>query len=261
MKTLAQFDAAQAAARLLFLQTCAFADVLPTAGVSIAWIGENGYEADGNTPKPPIEKTMAIEPSSIYDRVLDGCRHISYAIPNSFGQGKDEPTHDRVYRRDFARKYLLAILNAYEPFMVDTVAIRGQYHSLVSELFDFDSDKDHKGSKVVSRGRYAFNATTGSGFSSLELEFHAKIADGTLVEVTIKLEPDFSAWRLMPHGRGTEHGIKTWEPVNYMHVGAVHNINRPGAGKNGYGIPDSYRQEWLFADRAKVEEMIGLNKG
>src|SRR6185295_1823296 len=112
MTTLAEFDAAQAAARAEFLKTANFAALLPTAGVSIAWIGENGYEADGNTRKPPIQKTMEVAPKAIHRTLLYGSRMIQYGIPNSYGTGMDEPTHDYAYRREFARKYLTAIVDA-----------------------------------------------------------------------------------------------------------------------------------------------------
>jgi len=255
MRTLEEFDREVAAKRARLEKDHALARALPTAGRTVTWLGENGWQADGRTRNPDIERSTEIAPWIIHSP-FRGAERIAFRAPDSLAGDKGEHVSSQ-YRTTFVRKYLLAVLDAFEPYMINTVAIRGHYASYVPESFDWKKDKDYKDANEISRGLFVVNTAQNVGpqahYSKAELEFYARLESGQVVNVSFDIGHSFSAYKLMPQPRyeSQAHNARPRGWYVSTDTGAVNVFRRSGGDDYGYSC------EWLFKSRADMERAIG----
>lgn len=134
MKTIEQFEVEVAAKRARLEKDLALIKVLPTVGKTVTWTGENGWDEKGQL-NPPIEKTIEVCPRLVHSP-FRGAEHVAYRVPDSIAGDQGENLSSK-YRVEFARRYWRALLDTYEPYLIDIVAIKGRYASLVPESYDW----------------------------------------------------------------------------------------------------------------------------
>lgn len=250
-KTLEQFEKEVAEKRERLLKDLALAKTLPTNGITVTWTGENGFEKDGNTRKPDAEKTVELTPHIIHSP-FRGHEHVAFAVPDS------EYAYS-PHRKTFATKYLTALLDACEPHIIDTIAVRGHYASLMPANYDYKANRDYSDAVEVARGRYELQASNGRGFSSVELSFYIHTPECGTVEISINLERDFQRYNLLARARTDNLGIALdWSFPSLADVGAVHMFKRANADRNEHGVCTGYTLEWLYDSREKMAAAIGL---
>lgn len=262
LKSLEEFDKEIAAKRKRLEKDHAVAHALPTNGKILTWIGEGGFESDGNTRKPDVERTIEIVPHIVHSP-FRGCEHVAFRAPYStHGDGGEHVSSQ--HRTVFGRKYLRAVLDAFEPYLIDTVAVRGTYASYVPESFDWGNDKDYKDAIEVSRGLFEVEASMGTGqnhYTTARLSFYTRIESVGPVKVSFDLEgrgSQFMTYKLMPTPRyKTREPRENSRPIAWnvpTGTGAVHLWRRADGGGEGY----SYSCLWLYDSRDALETALGL---
>lgn len=249
-KTLEQFEQEVAEKRERLLKNLELVKVLPTNGKTVTWIGEGGFEKDGNTRKPDKEHTIAITPWIVHSP-FRGHEHIAFQVPdNEYRYSK--------HRAEFARLYLQAVLDACEPYMIPTKAIRGTYASLVAGNWDYKANRDYKDAQELTQGLYELEVSQGKGYLCLKLDFYIHIPECGTVQVSIDLN-EFPAWKLAARSRCDNLGIPTsWSFPTVADVGAVHLFKRSNADRNEHGVPSGYTMEWLYGTRKEMLAAIGI---
>lgn len=260
MNSLEEFDRKNAAARAKLERELKLAHQLPTGGVTVTWIGEDGWKSDGNTRKPDIERTIDVAPWIIHDS-FRGAAHVAYKAPDSLAGGKGEHVSSK-HRSEFVRKYLRAVLDTYAPYVIDTVAVKGAYASYMPETFDWESHKDYADGREVNRGLYEIEASQGNGYSSAKLSFYARTDATGPVQVSFDLHQDFQTHRMQAraHYDNDMHNAVPvrWSFPTLSDIGAVCVWKRSNGDRNRHGQPSGYTMEWLFDTREAMETAIGL---
>lgn len=257
MQTIEQFEAEIAKKRERLLKDIDLVKALPTQGQAVTWIGEGGFEQGGNTRKPDITRTVDLLPYIVHSP-FRGHEHVAFQVPND----KTGEYQYSKHRKEFASKYLLALLDACEPYIIDTVAVRGTYASLMPSDYDYKANRDYKDAVEVSRGKFEVQISTGTGYTSASLVFYIHTQDAGTVQVSVSVDKDFATYKLLPraHYSGDHHNavIASWSFPNLSDVGAVNVFKRSNVDRNSYGQPSGYTLEWLFDSREKMLVAIGL---
>lgn len=264
LKSLEDFDKEIASKRARLEKDHALAHALPTVGKTITWMGENGWEPDGRTRKPDVERTIELVPWLIH-APFRGCEHVAFRAPDSLGGDKGEHVCS-PHRAAFARKYLRAVLDAFEPHLIDTVAVRGGiYASLVPESFAWGEHKDYKDGHEMSRGLFEVQVTRAVGqyrYSSAALSFYTRTETTGPVRITFNLDTggQLTTYKLMPRPKYSSRNPSEnarpigWETPNYADTDAVFVFRRRG------GDEYSYTCEWLYDSREALETALGLTE-
>lgn len=269
LKSLDQFDKEIAAKRARLEKEIALAHALPTVGKTVTWIGENGWEKDGNTRKPDVEHTIDLAPYIIHSP-FRGAEHVAFRAPDSLAGDKGEHVSSK-HRPDFVRRYLLALLDACEPHMIDTVAIQGRYCSNVPETFDWMADKDYKDACEVSRGLFEletyYHAGPHRGCSGAKLLWYIRTDATGPCKISFDLHGGFGTYKAFPRPCMTsDHpnaGPAFWTFPKPSDIGAVH-LWRRASGEDCYSggsrVPWGYTCQWLYATRDKLETFLNLRE-
>lgn len=261
IKSLEQFEQETEAKRQRLLKDIELVAKLPTTGKVVNWTGEGGFEQDGNTRKPDVEKSLELLPSLVHSP-FRGHEHVAFSFPDGY-QEPGEYQYSK-HRKEFVRGYLLAILDACEPYMVETVAVRGTYASLMPADFDYKSHRDYKDATEVSRGLFELESSQGEGYTSLKLSFYFHTEEAGTVEVSINLDKEAHSYKLVARGHRAGYGdnrnaqIESWSFPSLADTGAVNLFKRANATRTCHGVPTGYTLEWLFDSREKMLAILGL---
>jgi hypothetical protein len=131
MKSLEDFERETAEKRARLLKDLELAKSLPVPVCE--WIGEGGFEPDGNTRKPDEAKRMEIRPYIIH-APFRGAEHVAYKLP-SYGEA-GEYQHSK-HRPAFRDAFMGALLDAYAPSLIEVVALKGTYASMEHTRWDW----------------------------------------------------------------------------------------------------------------------------
>lgn len=257
LKSLEQFEKETAAKRAELERHLALAHKLPTNGVMVTWTGEGGWEKDGNTRKPDIERSIELFPYIIHSP-FRGAQHVAFKAPDTLtGEGGEHVSSQ--HRTAFVHRYLQTLLKACEPFMVETLAVRGTYASLVPETFNYKAHKDYSDAAELARGLYEVEVS----------EHSAKVSWYINTSATGPMQISFDLWggsfgcyRL--HARGIRSSdyerstVARWEFPSCDEVGAVHVFKRANTTRTTHGVPDGYTMEWLFDSTDAMLTAIGV---
>lgn len=261
MKSLEEFDKENEAKRARLLKDHAVAHALPTTGVVVAWTGEGGWESDGNTRKPDVEKSVGISPWIIHSP-FRGAEHVAYKAPDGskFDGGGEHVSSP--HRKEFVRKYFAALLDTYAPCMLDMLAVKDpkRYASHVPSSFDYKAHRDYTNANEIARGLYEITVSTGKGYSSASLAFYVNVDGVGPVKISFTLDRDFPVWKLLPraHYRGSYDNAEpdSWTFPPLSQTGAVNMWKRSNCDRNQYGQPSGWTLEHLFATRADMERAL-----
>jgi len=262
LKSLEEFDRDNAAQRARLEKEHAMVRQLPTHGKIIDWTGEGGWEKDGNTRKPPVQRSIDVVPCIVHSP-FRGAEHMAYKAPDSLAKGEHISSE---YRAEFVRRYFMAVLEAYRPFRVDTLAIKGRYASMVRDGWDWENNEDHKDDTVLARGEFVVDVSVAVGehsYSTAELEFYAVVPELGPLMVSFALtdygygyhRSAFDCRKLYPwpqyeKSRGHHRDdarIRSWTSAEVSAIrGAQHKFQRSGDGSGQ--TAKNWHVEWLFAD-------------
>jgi len=262
MNSIEQFERDVEAKRARLLKDLALAKAALPAPVTVTWVGENGWDNVGK-PNPPIEKSVDVAPWIIHSP-FRGAEHIAFKAPDSCAGAHGEHVTSE-YREGFVRKYFLAVLDAFEPYIMDTVAIKGTYSSYVPESFDWAASRDYKDARILARGLFEVTTTIGEGYRSAELAFYVRHPTAGPCKISFDLGRSsferypFKTDHLTPRPiyQGRRHGDDTrvpacWDFPELRDVGAAHLSYRGNTERNSHGVPSGYTLEWLFASRESL---------
>jgi hypothetical protein len=258
MESLEQFEKNVQAKRERLLKDISLAKALPTANKTITWTGENGWEADGNTRKPDVERTIEIAPYIVYTP-FRGHEHVAFRAPDSYDGIKGEHVSSK-YRTSFVKQYLNELLNVCEPFIIPSIATRGTYAGTHAATYDYKANRDYKDAVEVARGFYEITVSNGSGYTSATLYFYIHTEATGTVEISFDISRDFATWKLQARAQydNDRHNAvpARWNFPSLSDVGAVNLFKRANADRNSYGQPSGYTLEWLFDSREAMEKAI-----
>jgi hypothetical protein len=263
LKSLEDFDKDNAAKRERLLKDHAIAHALPTNGKLVTWIGEGGWEKDGNTRKPDVARSIDVAPWIVHGP-FRGAEHVAYKAPDSLYGDKGEHDSSKP-RAEFVSRYFAAVLDAFEPFTVSTLAIKGRYASHLPETFDYRANKDYADAKELARGLYEVTVSSGAGYTSAKLAFFANVPDVGPLQVSFDVDRPYGAGfqthKLHARCSSDRHGIpRNWNFPSASEFKAVNMWKRANSDRNQYGVPSGYTLEWLFATREDMERAIGARK-
>ena len=249
MKSLAQFEAEVNAERAKLTAKLDLVKLLPKA--VLRWIGEGGFAPDGNTRLPDVGRSIEIIPWIVHDK-FRGSEHVTYNVPDSYQGGEHLSS---VHRQKFERDYIKAVLDVYEPYMQDVIAIKGRYASYVPESWDWENDRDYKDAAAIARGLFEVGMTVGAGYTNSDLTFYAMIGDKS-VKVSIKVP---FVGKLAPSPRRNQSAaITNWVFPETSKVEAENVFKRASVDRNSHGQPSGYELEWLFSSREILERQLNL---
>ena len=260
MKTLEQFDKEIAAKRKRLEKDHALVHALPTTGKSITWTGEGGW--DGNTRKPDVTRTIELAPWLVHSP-FRGAEQVTFRAPDSLPGDQGEHVSS-PHRAEFVRRYFLAVLDAFEPYIINTVAIKGRYASYVPESYDWENDRNYKDAVAIERGLFQLEKSISYGQNSYQtskLEFYVCTDAIGPLQVSFDIS-DFPTHKAAPRPRrrtdNPESGIVSWDVPLPSSIGAAHVWRRGGADRSSGGAPWSYTLEWLFDSREALLTLLGV---
>lgn len=260
-KSLEEFDRETAAKRAELERQLELVKALPTTGRRVTWVGENGWDENGQA-REPIEKSIELVPWIVHGR-FRGADHIVFRPPAGgagTGSGEGGEHVSSPYRGEFARRYLAVIVEALEGYVIPTVAIRSaHYASYVWDGYDYRADRDYADARETARGGAVVrvqNHTGEHGFTSAKLEFYIiqfaqPRAHVTKVDVELGSHSGLPfPYRLMPQARrSSDHRlaeVASWVIPGKDQVGAVEMFRRSSADRNSHGCARGYTVEYLF---------------
>jgi hypothetical protein len=262
LQSIEDFEKEIAAKRELLRKQHNMLRLLPTTGKTVTWIGEGGWEKDGNTRKPDVERTIDIAPHIIHSKFRDA-EHFAYKAPDSVAGETGEHVSSK-HRPEFVRKYFLAVLDAYAPFMQDIVALRGTYASYVPDSWDWQKSRDYQDAEEVARGRFEVKATLAKGFTNCELSFYVVLPEIGPAQISFDLmkygysSAAFETHKLMAQPHYTSNSeratVDQWSYPAKYDIGAEEMLRRSTDGSSHR--PQGMTLEWLFATREDVLAMI-----
>jgi len=231
------------------------ASLLPTNDKIITWIGEDGWDKEGK-PKPPVEKTCSLLPYLFHDpTAYKVAQHIAYKAPDGmkWNNGQGESTSSK-YRDAFVKQYVLAVIDAFRPFVIQTVAVKGKrYTGHFPTKFDFTKIRDYEDAKELNYGDCEIYTTAGRGehsFISGTFSFYVDIEGIGLMKVDVETPGMF---KLAPvahgvsqyGGNGPVSSVQSWsspttlrKPTNIFSYGGGDNSNRSHSYKYLFNTMD-----------------------
>lgn len=254
-----QLEREFAAKRAKLERELALAAKLPTNGRSIHWIGENGWDEKG-APRNPIGKECELLPWIFHSpTAYETAQHVAYKAPDShpWTNGTGEHTSSK-FRADFVKQYIRAVLNAYAPFEVDIIAVKGRYSSHFPAGFEYSQHRDYADAKELARGRCKVTVTTSIRFTSTDLEIYADVPDAGPVKVSISNPPQSHALSARPRGvhsyrNGPVYRVDSWIAPEKP-AGCVNVFSR---GSGDYSNT-SRTLEYLFDSVASALTALGI---
>ena len=195
-------------------------NLLPTNNKTIAWMGEDGWDSQGNA-KPPVEKTCPILPYLFHDpTVYAKAVHIAYKAPDDFKwtNGKGESSSSK-FRTEFVNKYVLAVVDIYRAYMIQIVAVKGsKYSGTFPTKFDFTTVREYEDAKEIAYGDAEIYTTAGMGehsFISGTFSFYVEIKGIGTMKVDVEA-PGMSRLAPVAHGisrygeQGPVSSVQSW---------------------------------------------------
>ncbi len=256
LKSIAEFEAQQRKELEEHKAKMSVVAVLPTNGRTVTWVGEGGFESDGNTRKPDLQKTIQLVPYIVHGKFRDS-HHVAFKIPGGSQEDGEYPYSQ--HRAEFRHAYIKSLLDACDPDIVELLAIKGRYASYVPASWDWENDRDYKDAELQDRGEYEIEASAGRGFSSIKLQFYVTTSLGA-VKISIDVEDCPRAHKLSPrpiynHNVDIERAVITEWKIPETSVTQATHVWRRGSGDSRN---DSARAEYLYANRTDVERALGL---
>lgn len=260
LTSLEEFDRRNAEERAQLERELALAHALPTVGRIVTWTGENGWESDGNTRKPDVERSIELAPWIVHGP-FRGSRHVAFKAPDSLCGEKGEHVSSQ-HRKEFVRRYFAALLDTFEPYLVDTIAVKGTYASYVPETWDYEAHKDYADACEIARGLYGIEVSQ----HSAKLVFNTAVPGIGPLKVSFELRDGYSGafqthkLNARPHYDSNRENatVARWTFLVAADVEAVHVWCRANVTRTSHGVPDGYTMEWLYDTRDCMERAIGL---
>lgn len=268
LSALDEFDRHVAARRLRLEKDLTLVRALPTTGVMVEWIGENGWDSQGKD-REPVAKSIELCPHLVYGpTAYRAAEHVGFEAPTPGIRSKGEHVSSK-YRAEFARNYLLALLNACEPRMVETVAVHepGSYAGFFPAEFDYRTKTGSSYTNGVESARGYFVVRVGvhtgqSSYRTAELEFY--VSQPEVCKVSFALRDNLFPQKLEPCPRyryaSGPHNCTpaSWNFTSASQVGAVEIYKRASADWNRHGVSMGYDVEYLLPTRAALLAAIGI---
>jgi hypothetical protein len=249
IKSMEELEREQTKQREELMKHLAIVQQLPTNGMRVYW--ESTVEM----------RSIELLPWIIHSP-FRGAEHVTYKIPCSYDKDGEENYH---YRKNMARAYITALVDAYKPVMIDTLAIKGQYASYVPETFDYKASRDYKDAVIVAKGEYVLIASRYIGehsYAQLELEFYVQLPNIGPTKIKLDMSDYNPPYQLMPipvgirtYGEnGPVSSVDRWDVPNDGAARTIHRWLRTD------GNSRSKRIEWLFQHDKALRETLGLEE-